>query len=167
MDSHRHIAQIVAAGALAALATACGSSGTGSSTTPASSTSSSTSSATTSAAAMIETSWETFFDAATPVSKRVSLLQDGSMFPTSVLAATGLAAEAKAKVLGVTNVTATQATVKYDILLGGTPALKNKTGIAVYENGTWKVGVASFCGLLTLENGGKTSGLPAPCKSAG
>ena len=69
--------------------------------------------------------------------------------------------------LTVTNVTASQATVKYDILLGGTPALKNQTGTAVNQNGTWKVGVASFCGLLTLENAGKTAGLPAPCKSAG
>jgi hypothetical protein len=89
------------------------------------------------------------------------------MFPSAALAATGLAAQAKAKVLTVTNVTATQATVKYNILLGGTPVLKNQIGTAVNQNGTWKVGVASFCGLLTLENGGKTSGLPAPCKSAG
>jgi hypothetical protein len=97
------------------------------------------------------------------------LLQDGSMFPSSVLAATGLAAQAKAKVLAVSNVTATQATVKYTILLAGTavPGLTNKAGIAVYQNATWKVGVASFCGLLKLENGGKTSGLPAPCKTAG
>jgi hypothetical protein len=101
------------------------------------------------------------------VSKRVSLLEDGSQFPTSTLAATGLAAEAKAKVLTVTNVTSSQATVKYDILLGSTPALKNQTGTAVNQNGTWKVGVASFCGLLTLENAGKTAGLPAPCKSTG
>jgi hypothetical protein len=89
------------------------------------------------------------------------------MFPTSVLAATGLAAHAKAQVLAVTNVTATQAKVKYNILLAGTPALKNEMGIAVHQDGTWKVGVASFCSLLTLENGNKTSGLPAPCKSAG
>jgi hypothetical protein len=180
MNSHRHIAQIVAACALAALATACGSSGTGSSTTPAapaSSTSAATTpaatatssspSSTTGAAAEIKTNWETFFNASTPVPKRVSLLQDGSMFPSAALAATGLAAQAKAKVLTVTNVTATQATVKYNILLGGTPVLKNQIGTAVNQNGTWKVGVASFCGLLTLENGGKTSGLPAPCKSAG
>jgi len=34
----------------------------------------------------------------------------------------------------------------------------------VYQNGTWKVGDASFCGLLTLENGGKA---PSVCSSAG
>ena len=181
MNSQRHIAQIVGVCALVVLGTACGSSGTGSSSTPpapASSTTSATTPSPTStatspstssagAAASIKTNWETFFNASTPVAKRMSLLEDGSQFPASSLAATGLAAEAKAKVLTVTNVTASQAKVKYDILLGNTPALKNQSGTAVLQNGTWKVGVASFCALLTLENGGKTSGLPAPCKSAG
>jgi hypothetical protein len=37
----------------------------------------------------------------------------------------------------------------------------------VYSGGTWKVGVASFCSLLGLENNGNTSKLPAACKSAG
>jgi hypothetical protein len=36
----------------------------------------------------------------------------------------------------------------------------------VYSGGTWKVGVASFCRLLALEDGGKTSSLPAACKTA-
>ena len=40
-------------------------------------------------------------------------------------------------------------------------------GVAVLQGGTWKVGDASFCGLLTLENGGRASGLPAACHSAG
>jgi hypothetical protein len=44
--------------------------------------------------------------------------------------------------------------------------LTNQSGTAVYEDGTWKVGVSSFCGLLTIENSGKTAGLPAPCASA-
>ena len=152
MNSHRHIAQIVAACALAAVATACGSSAGSSST---------------GAAATIKSNWETFFNASTPVAKRATLLQDGSMFPTSALAATGLAAHATAQVLAVTNVTATKATVKYNVLIAGTPALKNKIGTAVHQAGTWKVGVASFCGLLFLENGNKTAGLPAPCQSTG
>ena len=51
-----------------------------------------------------------------------------------------------------------------DVLLGTTPALTNRSGVAVYQNGTWKVGDASFCGLLALENGGKP---PSVCSSAG
>ena len=61
----------------------------------------------------------------------------------------------------------TQAKVKYDILVSGQTALANQTGVAIYSGGTWKVGVASFCSLLGLENNGNTSKLPAACKSAG
>jgi hypothetical protein len=48
-----------------------------------------------------------------------------------------------------------QAMVTYNVLLSGTTALSNQTGVAAYQNGTWKVGDVSFCGLLTLESGGK------------
>ncbi len=64
----------------------------------------------------------------------------------------------------MTNVTASQATVKYDILLGTTPALTNQTGTAVFQGGTWKVGDGSFCGLLKLEG---LKSLPPACASAG
>jgi hypothetical protein len=70
----------------------------------------------------------------------------------------------------VSNITASQATVNYAIVVSGTPALNNQKGVAVKQGGTWKVGDKSFCGLLQLE---KTSGLvkitslPAACSSAG
>jgi hypothetical protein len=54
--------------------------------------------------------------------------------------------------------------VTYNVLLGTTPALTSQSGVAVYQGGTWKVGDASFCGLLALENGGKA---PSVCSSAG
>jgi hypothetical protein len=97
----------------------------------------------------------------------VKLLQDGPQFQSIIKtqAGSGLAALATAKVTHVTVTSPTQATVNYTILVSGTPQLK-QTGTAVLENGTWKVGVASFCGLLTIENAGKTSGLPATCKTA-
>jgi len=98
----------------------------------------------------------------------VTLLQNGPQFAAIIKSqsGSGLAALATAKVTNVTVNSATQATVKYNILVGGTPELKNQTGTAVLQNGTWKVGVASFCGLLIIENAGKTSGLPAACKTA-
>jgi hypothetical protein len=187
MNSHRHFSHLVGALALAGLAAsaaACGSSSPSSSTSPTSapattpaapSTPVSSSSAPTSAAsapagavAAITANWEAFFNAKTPISKRVTLLQDGSQFASIIKAqaGTGLAALATAKVTHVTVNSPTQATVTYEILVSGTPELKNQTGTAVLENGTWKVGVGSFCGLLTLENSGKTAGLPAACKSA-
>jgi hypothetical protein len=118
--------------------------------------------------AAITTNWEAFFNAKTPDSKRVTLLQNGPQFAAIIKSqsGSGLAALATAKVTNVTVNSATQATVKYNILVGGTPELKNQTGTAVLQNGTWKVGVASFCGLLIIENAGKTSGLPAACKTA-
>jgi hypothetical protein len=116
----------------------------------------------------ITTNWEAFFNAKTPATQRVALLQDGSQFLSVIRAqsGTGLAALATAKVTHVTVNSPTMATVTYDILISGTPTLKNQTGVAVFQNGTWKVGVTSFCGLLTLENAGKTAGLPPACKSA-
>jgi hypothetical protein len=67
----------------------------------------------------------------------------------------------------VTLVSPARGKVSYSILLGGQPALSGQTGVAVLQDGTWKVGLASFCGLLATENGGKTAGLPAACRSAG
>jgi len=154
MSSDRLIWEIVGACALAATVAACGSS----------SPSSSSSTHATGPVAAITSNWEKFFNFQTPVSQRVALLQDGSQFPAAVLAATGLAANATAKVRSVTNVTSTQATVKYDVLLGNSPALPKQTGTAVYENGTWKVAAASFCGLLKLEISAKS--MPTVCKTS-
>jgi hypothetical protein len=176
MNSQRHFSHLVGALALAGLAVlaaACGGSSPTpppKSTSPAVSASASPSASPGGAAAVaaITTNWEAFFNAKTPESQRVALLQDGTQFESVIKAqsGTGLAALATAKVTHVTVNSATMATVTYDILISGTPQLKNQTGVAVYQNGTWKVGVASFCGLLTLENAGKTSGLPPACKSA-
>jgi hypothetical protein len=116
----------------------------------------------------IAANWTTFFDPKTPVAQRVSLLQNGSAFSSVISAQAGsaLAGSASAQVTKVTVTSASQAAVTYTILLAGTPTLKNQAGTAVYQDGKWKVGDTSFCGLLTLENGGKTTGLPAACKSA-
>lgn len=171
MKAPRFAVQALAAGAVAAMVAACGSSPTTTTKPPAPPSTPPTSSAPsttgTAAVATITKNWETFFDAAkTPVSTRISLLENGSQFPKSALEAKGLAAGASAKVLTVTSVTASTAAVKYNILLGGTPALKDQTGTAVYQDGTWKVGISSFCALLTLEkSSGFLSSVPSVCSS--
>lgn len=181
MVARRVPQQILLVCALAAGIAACSSSGnsssSGASSSPSSAPSSSASAPATSASpvsssgatAAITADWEAFFSPKTPVAKRVSLLQDGQTFASVIRsqAGSGLASSATAKVTKVTVVSPSQAKVTYTILLGGQPALSNQSGVAVKQGGTWKVGVASFCGLLTVENGGKTSGLPAACKSAG
>jgi hypothetical protein len=122
-----------------------------------------------SAQSVIAANWMAFFDPKTPVDKRISLLQDGQQFAAVIRSqsSSALAAQASAKVTSVTLVSATRAKVVYTIVEGGRPALANQTGVAVYQDGTWKVGLASFCSLLAMENGGKTSSLPAVCTTAG
>jgi hypothetical protein len=121
------------------------------------------------AESQIKANWMAFFNPKTPVAKRISLLQDGQQIASIIKAQarSGLASQVSAKVTKVTLVSATQAKVTYSILEGGKTVLSNQTGVAVFQDGTWKVGVASFCGLLALENGGKTSKLPGACKAAG
>jgi hypothetical protein len=178
MVARRVLQQILLVGALGAGLAACSSSSNSSSSGASSSPSSAPSSSapassaspvsSSAAASTIAANWAAFFNAKTPVAKRVSLLQDGQTFQSIIKsqAGSGLAASATAKVTKVTMVSPTQAKVTYSILIGGQPALANQAGVAVLQDGTWKVGLASFCGLLAVENGGKTSGLPAACKSA-
>ncbi len=159
--------------ALAAAATACSSSssspGSGASAStsasaPATSASAAPSSGGSSAAAVtaIKTNWEAFFSPKTPASKKISLLQNGQVFASVIQAqnSSTLASSATSTVSAVTLVSPTQAKVTYSILVGGAPALKDQPGVAVLQNGTWKVGDQSFCALLTLENNGKA---PSVC----
>ena len=171
MRALRKVPEILVACALAAGMAACGSSSPKASppATPSGNASSSAAGLAGGASKAIAANWTAFFDAKTPVPQRVGLLQDGSQFASiiSSQAGSGLAAEASAKVTKVAMVSATQANVTYSILVAGQSMLPNQAGVAVLQDGTWKVGVTSFCNLLTLENAGKTSSLPAACKSAG
>lgn len=138
------------------------------SATPSATSTASASSGMTADEKAITSNWTAFFNPKTPVAQRVKLLQDGSAFASVIQSQAGsaLAGSASAQVTKVTVITTSEAAVTYNVLLAGTPALKNQAGTAVYQDGMWKVGVASFCGLLSLENGGKSSGLPSVCKSA-
>jgi hypothetical protein len=115
--------------------------------------------------AQIKGNWVAFFNARTPVAKRVGLLQNGAEFASIIKsqAASSLAAAATSSVSAVTVESPSQAKVTFSILVSGTPALKNQPGAAVDQDGVWKVGDQSFCALLTLENSGKA---PAACASA-
>jgi hypothetical protein len=163
--TRRSLRWVLAACALAAAAAACSSSSSSTSSTPAP-----TGEPTSGAAAQkqVADNWTAFFSAKTPVTQRVALLQDGQDFSSVIKAqaGSGLASEASASVSKVTVTKPDQAAVAYSILVGGKPALPSQSGTAVYQAGTWKVGVASFCGLLALENGGSTSSLPAACSAA-
>lgn len=115
---------------------------------------------------VITAHWMAFFNPKTSVARRISLLQDGEQFAAVIKSQdrSSLAAYASAKVTSVTLVSATRAKVVYTLLEDGKPAAANQLGVAVYQDGTWKVGVATFCSLLAMENGGRTSSLPAACR---
>jgi hypothetical protein len=97
------------------------------------------------------------------------LLQNGQAFAAAVtaFAQSPLASAVSAKVDSVTLTSSTQANVKYDLTAAGTSVESGATGVAVLENGVWKVGDASFCALL--QQGASILNVPMPsaCKSAG
>jgi hypothetical protein len=178
MRFHREARRVLVAAALglvlAAAITACSSSPSSSSpatspSAPASSASAAASSSpggtgsSSAATATIKANWEKFFSGSTPTSQRVSLLQNGQTFASTISSMSALGSSASAKVSAVKVTSASQATVTYTVYLGKIAALPNTKGVAVLENGTWKVSDASFCQLLTLQNGGKA---PSVCSSA-
>jgi hypothetical protein len=169
MRSHqlaRRIISALALGLALGAVAACGSSSTSSVTPPPSTHPPSTAPASASATALITADWQAFFSGQTSAAKKITLLQNGQAFAAVIQAQSGssMAKSASAKVTKVTVTSPTQAKVTYNVLLGTTPALTNQSGVAVYQNGMWKVGDASFCGLLALENGGKA---PSVCSSVG
>ena len=118
------------------------------------------------AVSAIKANWATFFNAKTTASHRLALLQDGQVLAAVIKAQSKnpLAASATSKVSQVTLTGTNQASVTYSIYVGSQAALPGQHGVAVYQDGVWKVGLVSFCGLLKLENAGKSSGLPSACK---
>jgi len=165
--------------ALAATMAACSSSSTSSAagtpssaasaaSAPASSAASSAGTGSTAdAAAQIKANWEKFFDASTPVTEKVKLLQNGAALESAIKAFANfpLANGIGAKVTNVAVSSATKAAVTYNLTSSsGGALLSNQKGVAVYQDGTWKVGDESLCGLFRLIPGGT---VPSACNSAG
>jgi hypothetical protein len=122
------------------------------------------------AVAAITANWKTVFNGKAPIPSRLALLQDGPQVSAFVQAQTktsfGAAATGStATISSVTITSPTQATVHYEVLLLGTPLLKNQVGTAVYLDGVWKVAIAGFCGLAYLEYPKGSPQLPAVCRS--
>ena len=122
------------------------------------------------AVAAITANWKTVFNGKAPIPRRLALVQDGAQLAAFVeaQAKTSFGAAAtgsSATVSAVTVTSSSQATVHYQVLLLGTPLLKNQVGTAIYLDGTWKVAIASFCGLAYLEYPKGSPKLPAACRS--
>jgi hypothetical protein len=122
------------------------------------------------AVAAITANWETVFNGEAPIPSRLTLVQYGPQLAAFVAAQAktsfgAAAAGSTATVNSVTITSPSQATVHYEVLLLGTPLLKNQVGTAVYLDGVWKVAIASFCGLAYLEYPKGSPKLPAVCRS--
>lgn len=122
------------------------------------------------AVAAIRANWKTVFNGKASIASRLALVQDGPQVAAFVeaQAKTSFGAAATGSTAMVSSVTITspsQATVDYEVLLLGTPLLKDQVGTAVYLHGIWKVAIASFCGLAYLEYDKTSPKLPAICRS--
>jgi hypothetical protein len=122
------------------------------------------------AVAAITANWKTVFNGKAPIPRRLALVQEGSQVAAFVQAQAKTsfgqaAAGSTATISSVTITSPSRATVHYEVLLLGTPLLKNQVGTAVYLDGIWKVAIASFCGLAYLEYPKGSAKLPAVCRS--
>jgi len=122
------------------------------------------------AVAAITANWKTVFNGQAPLPSRLALVQEGSQVAAFVEAQAktsfGKAAVgSSATISSVTITSPSQATVHWNLLLLGTPLLKNQVGTAVYLGGVWKVAIGSFCGLAYLEFPKGSPQLPAVCRS--
>jgi hypothetical protein len=168
---HASTAAAVVAGCL--ILAACGSGGGSHQSTAGPTASATTAAEPTSgpaAVAAITANWKTVFNGKAAIPSRSALVQDGPQVAAFVEAQAktslgAVAAGSTATVSLVTITSPTQATVHYEVLLLGTPLLKNQVGTAVYLDGVWKVAIASFCGLAYLEFPKGSSQLPAVCQS--
>ena len=121
------------------------------------------------AVAAIRANWKTVFNGKA-LSQRLALVQDGPQVAAFVesLAKSSFGAAAAGSTATVSSVmiaSPSQAMVHYEVLLLGTPLLKNQVGTAVYLDGVWKVAIASFCGLAYLQYPKGSPHLPAVCRS--
>lgn len=109
----------------------------------------------------IERAYQRFFAPKTSLSDRVGLLQNGPAFQSVIklFANNPLAKQVSVKVSSVTLKGANKAKVVYQVKLAGA-ALPKQTGTAVRQGGTWKLGDASLCKLVSLS--GST---PSACTS--
>ncbi|MFD4869031.1 hypothetical protein [Streptomyces sp. NPDC058412] len=100
----------------------------------------------------IEKNWAAFFDPETPVKEKADLLQHGEMI-AMLLGLFGTDPDSPDTAVEISDITftsPTEATVTYDLLVSGVPALEDSKGIAVLDDGVWKVSLKSLCGLIDL-----------------
>ncbi|MFJ7156824.1 hypothetical protein ACIQUQ_17995 [Streptomyces sp. NPDC101118] len=104
------------------------------------------------AEAEVTRNWVAFFDPKTPTEEKVKLLENGDTLQPVLLAmrADPNAQQTSAKVTKVEFTSPTEASVTYDLLVGGTPALTASKGTSVHVDQVWKVSTKTLCALIQL-----------------
>jgi hypothetical protein len=117
------------------------------------------------AKAEVRSNWTAFFDGSTPAEQWIGLLQDGDRFASLVrtVNASPVAAQLSADVTSVELTGDSTARVTYTVLLGERRVLEGVKGTSVLVGDVWKVGIDSFCQLLTLQ-GLAPKACPPPAK---
>lgn len=110
--------------------------------------------------AAIKASWEGFFRAGGTVESHTSLLEDGDQFTAELTkAAKDPAAQGLKATLLTASVSGERADVTYDLVSGaGVTVLPGAQGVAVQQNGSWKVSKATYCTLVALQDPGPHPG---------
>ncbi|MFC8371331.1 MULTISPECIES: hypothetical protein [unclassified Streptomyces] len=100
----------------------------------------------------IRQNWEKFFDPQTPVEEKKKLLQNGELLGPVLEAFSGdnRVGQVKAEVTEIAFISPTEADVTFTLTLRGATALPDASGVAVDDDGTWKVSVKSLCALVQL-----------------
>jgi len=111
------------------------------------------------AIAEITKNWETFFNYKTPQAQLYPLLEGGQALAPAIKTAQKEQQQTHlkqlVKVKSVVFTSNMKATVNYSLSNGTHVLLPNSSGVAVYEDGTWKVSKITFCSLIQLGNNGK------------
>ena len=109
------------------------------------------------AKAEITTTWETFFSSKTGTADAIALLENGDQLGPALKKAQqedkATGGNRSAKVKKITFTSATNANVNYILHAGGTTL--NSAGVAVLQDGKWKVSQITFCTLVILGNNQK------------
>jgi hypothetical protein len=108
-----------------------------------------------------------YFDSTVDASTKTDLVQNGAKMNALVAALAQAATTAKSsvKINSVSFTSPTHATVSFDILLNGTPALPNAQGQALLDpaSGKWQVADVTLCTLAVLDNVSKDVITAAGC----
>jgi hypothetical protein len=106
------------------------------------------------AKAEITKNWETFLRSGTPRATAVKLLEKGTTLGAALAKATeedkATGGKRSAKVSSIVFTSPTAASVAYKLHAAGT--VLNSSGVAVFEDGVWKISQVTFCTLVLLGN---------------